>query len=67
MDAERIILCIVSFLFPIVGIILWAVKKDEGKIYGIVGIASWIISAVVGFISGFLIFVLPLLLESLAI
>ena len=53
MTAEKVLLCIVSFFFPIVGVVLWIVKKDEGKIYGIVGIVSWILSFVSSIVISF--------------
>ncbi len=55
-DKANIGLCILSFLIPLVGIILWIVKCKEtpkaARTYGIVGIASWVLSIVVGIVGG---------------
>lgn len=64
MTAEKVLLCIVSFFFPIVGVVLWIVKKDEGKIYGIVGIISWVLGIISSVVMSFVFPILMALLES---
>ena len=64
MTAEKVLLCIVSFLVPIVGVVLWIVKKDEGKIYGIVGIISWVLGIISSVVMSFVLPILMALLES---
>lgn len=64
MTAEKVLLCIVSFFVPIVGVVLWIVKKDEGKIYGIVGIISWVLGIISSVVMSFVLPILIALLES---
>jgi hypothetical protein len=64
MTAEKVLLCIVSFFVPIVGVVLWIVKKDEGKIYGIVGIISWVLGIISSVVMSFVFPILMALLES---
>ena len=51
-DKVNIGLAILSFLIPLVGIILWIVKAKEtpkaARTYGLVAIASWVLSIIVG-------------------
>ena len=55
-DTVSIGLCILSALFPIVGVVYWALKYKEtpkrARACGITAIVSWVVGFVVGFIGG---------------
>ena len=55
-DKASVGLCILSFIFPLVGIIYWAVKRKEAakkaKACLISAIAGWVFGFVFGFVLG---------------
>lgn len=57
-DTVSIGLCILSALFPIVGVVYWALKYKEtpkrARACGITAIVSWVVSFLVGFVVGFI-------------
>jgi hypothetical protein len=51
-DKVNVGFCILAVLIPIFGIIFWAIKRNEtprsAKLYGTIGLISWIASFVIG-------------------
>ena len=56
-DKANIGLCILSVFIPLVGIILWIAQHKQtpkaARTYGLCGIISWVVSALIGCCSGF--------------
>ena len=48
-QTKKIILAIISFIIPIVGIVLFFVykPKEDAKLFGILGLVGWIIGMIV--------------------